>query len=243
MPSTRFAPALALGALLAAGCGDGPGIGPILGSRQFAPVRVVNATTGTTAVALFAQGQVQALGTAVGANGFGGTCVDVPVGRALTFRRDGQSTELAALPTPNLAAGQRYTLVLYESGSTLQTALLTDAALPTPAAGTNALRFFNATARPVDVYVTNVGAALPATPSVSGLAPGRETGGGSAFGAYSSDNVEVRVYDTGVRAGAPRFVVNVSAASLAFTRVFTVVLTEALTLGSVNASFLVAPCG
>lgn len=241
---------LALAAALAAiACGDDSsgitGIDP----QTFALVRVVNATLGNTSLQLFANGV--AIGVPVAASSAAGTCFEVPTNQTLTFRAEGTSTDLASLPPTGLAADRRYEIAVYGTpGSTLHgsptgvvATVLADSAQPAPATNFTGIRFFNGTRSAVDVYLALPEAPLPGQLVASSLAPGREVEGGTKFGIYSSALTEVRVFDPGVASGTPRFTSSVGASAFDPNRVWTFVLSEGIAFGSINASFLVAPCG
>ena len=233
--------AVASAASVAACSGDGPGYrDPILGGTARARLRVVNATTDIASVQLFSA--TTAVGNTVGNTNFGGECVDVAVDQPLTFRANGETATLATVASPNLSRDGSYTVILYGTGTPLRMAVVSDDALPSPGSANNGVRFFNATSAAGDVYVTAPDAALPTAPSVSALAVGQSTLGGTAFGIYPVASTLVRLYDVGVRTGTPRVTASVAAASLSDTRTWTLVLTESVGIGGTSLSFLVPPC-
>ncbi|MDF1504579.1 DUF4397 domain-containing protein [Roseisolibacter sp. H3M3-2] len=239
MPLRRPARLLALAALAGAvGCDEESTL-PALRSFATAAVRVVNLLPSAPTAGLFAGGT--ALGGAVGFGAAGGACLDVPVGEPLAFRAAGQATDLATTTT-TLDAGQRYTVVLYGTAAAPQVAVLSDAGAPSAAAGTNAIRVFNATATSGDVWVTAAGAALAGAPTVAALAPGQATTGDAEFGRYPTASTQVRLFDVGATAGAARATTTVAASALSAGRAGTVFLTDATLAGGTNASVVAAPC-
>jgi hypothetical protein len=237
MQLRNIAPACLIGAALLGACSSDKGTGPAV---QTATVRVVNVSSTNASVGLFAGNQ--ALGSNVNFGSGSATCVNAPVGQSLSFRAAGQTANLATIATPNLSANQRYTVVLHGAGANVQATVLNDAALPTPTAGNNALRFFNATGTAGDIWVTTPGGVLTGAASASNLAAGQATAGATAFGTFPTANTQVRLFNTGTTTGAPRVTTTVNTAGLSQTRVGTLFLTETATTGGTNASFTVAPC-
>jgi hypothetical protein len=225
---------LALGAAIATvGCDDDD---DFVSPTQTAQVRVVNLNPNASSVGLFADGA--AVGSSVAFGSAGTSCISVPIGRALTFRTAGQTTNLANIQSTGLTANQPYTIVLYGSGTTPQTAVLSDNGITAPAAGNAAIRFFNASGAAGDIYVTAPNATLPTTPNVGNLLGGQAS---TTFGTYRSENTQVRIYPTGTTT-TPAFSASIVSASLAGNRTGTVFLTNAVNTGGANASITVAPC-
>ncbi|MEJ7810810.1 MAG: hypothetical protein WKG32_10420 [Gemmatimonadaceae bacterium] len=206
---------MALGAMTAvAACGDDDD--PVQPPQQFAQVRVVNASS-TASVGLFANGTA-VTGSTVALAAGSATCVNVPIGRSLSFRAAGSSTELATIATP-LTANTPYTIVYYGNA---QTAVLSDAGFTDPTTGNNGLRFFNATGTAGDIFVTAPNGTL-GTASVPNLAAGTATPGASAFGTFPTASTQVRVFNVGTTTGTPR--VNFTLPALTGNRAATVFLT------------------
>ena len=136
---------LAASLILLGGC-DEDGTEPV----QTVPVRIVNASSGTTGTVDVMNGTTS-LATGLAFRATGTTCVNVPVGsRTLTFRSG--TTDVASV-TSNVAAGNKYTLVLSGTGTTRTATLLTDNATA-PTTGNAAVRFVNATGTAGDVHAT-----------------------------------------------------------------------------------------
>jgi hypothetical protein len=247
----RISLAAALAAASIAACGDADSDLPSItgvssgtevpgATTQTARVRVVNLFPGAPSAGLFAGNSAVGPGLSFGAAN--GSCVDVPVGRALSFRATGQTASLATIATPALAAGQQYTVVLFGSGQNAQAVVLNDNDLVVPAAGSNALRFFNATGTAADVWVTAPNGALTGAPGASGLAAGQATTGAGAFTSFPTTATQVRLFDVGSTTGTPRATTTVDASSLSANRLGTVFVTTSTLAGGGNASLVVAPC-
>lgn len=230
---------LALGALaLTAACDDDDPTSP---QTQVAHVRVVNLDPSSASAGLFANGT--SVGNNVTFGAAGTSCIDVPVGQPLSFRAAGSGTDIGANATPGFAANQNYTVVLYRSGGTAQSAVLSDANITAPTAGNNALRFFNATGTAGDVWVTTNGGDLTGNPSSGNLAAGSSTTGANMWTSYPTANTQIRLFNTGTTTGTPRVNTTFSSANLSAGRAGTAFLTESnLTGGTTNASVVAAPC-
>jgi hypothetical protein len=229
-------PILAIGSLALGACNDDTSTAPT--PTQTARVRVVNLNPTATSAGLFANGN--AVGGNVNFGSAATTCVDVPIGQSLSFRSAGSSTNLTTITTPNLTANNQYTVVLFGSGASAQSAVLNDNSITNPAAGNNAIRIFNGTGTAGDVWVTAPGGALTGTASAAGLGAGAGT---ASFGSFATGNSQVRLFNTGVTTGTPRVTTTINSANLSTNRVGTVFLTESnLAGGTTNASFNAAPC-
>ena len=240
MTTRPIAIATALAALcLTSACGDDDD-GPLgnIGTQQFATVRVVNLAPETASLALFA-----GTSSVVSDVGFGttGSCVQVPIGRSLSARATGSSTQLASISTPGLSRDARYTVIVHGSGTSTQMTLLSDADTPTPAVGSQAVRFFNATGSAIDIFVTEPDAALGPTPDVANLAAGQATTGASAFTTLPVNSTFVRAFDVGSTL-EPRVEFTINPGSLSSARTGTVVLSEETLIGGANATLVVTPC-
>jgi hypothetical protein len=239
MTLRRITPILALGALaLVAGCDDDNDDGGP--NQQTARVRVVNVAEGVPAAGLFAAGQ--ALGGSVNFGAANATCVEVPVGESLSFRAASSSNDLVTIATPGLTADGQHTIVLFGSTGDIQAAVLSDNGLTSPAAGSNSLRFFNATGADADVFVSATDVDLTGlTPSVSALAAGQATSGTTAFATFPTTDTQVRSFAVG-DITTPLITTDLSAGSLSAGRIGTVVLTDATVGGGANASVIAGPC-
>jgi hypothetical protein len=237
MKHRYFTPILAIGTLALGACNDDSSTAPNT-TPQTARVRVVNLYPTSTSAGLFANG------TAVGGNvNFGSaatTCVDVPVGRSISFRSAGSSTDLTTIASPNFTANNQYTVVLFGSGASAQSIVLNDNSITNPTAGNNAIRIFNGTGTAGDIWVTTPGGALTGTASAANLGAGAGT---ATFGSYATANSQVRLFNVGTTTGTPRVTTTINGTNLSTNRVGTVFLTESnLTGGTTNASVVAAPC-
>ena len=227
---------LALGATLAlVACDDDD---DIVSPQQTARVRVVNLNPNASSVGLFANGS--AIGSNVAFGTAGATCVDVPIGQALTFRTAGSTSNLTSVQTTSLTANQNYTIVLYGNNTTPQSAVLSDNGVTAPTAGNAAIRFFNASGTAGDIYVTSPNGTLPGTANAANLAAGQAT---TTFGSYPTANTQIRVFNAGSpTTGTPALNVSITPTALSTNRVGTVFLTNATTTGGTNATLTTAPC-
>jgi hypothetical protein len=226
---------LALGATLAlVACGDDDIVSP----QQTARVRIVNLNPNASSAGLFANGA--AVGTGVAFGSAGATCVNVPIGQALSFRTAGSTSNLTSVQTTGLTANQSYTIVLYGDATTPQAAVLSDNGITAPTAGNAAIRFFNASGAARDIYLTTPGGALPTTANAANLLAGQAT---TSFGSYPTANTQIRLFNAGSAAtGTPALTVNVTPTALSSSRIGTVFLTNATTTGGTNATLTTAPC-
>ena len=241
MKLTHLASLAALSIVLV-GCDDDdddlPGVEP----TQTALVRVVNASTSTPTADLFVGSQTTAAGTGVATGTAGASCFTVPAGsQTLSFRQGGGTSAIATATPFTFVAGQRYTVILTGSGTAAgarNAVVLSDNAVTAPAAGQNAVRFFNATSAGTDVYVTAPGAAVGSA-SQSGLASGTATTGGTGgFTSYPVGSTLVRTFAAGgATSGTPT--VNFTIPALAGNRIATVVLTGG---AAGSQAFVVTPC-
>lgn len=232
----RIAVALTALALAAACSSNDKGTNP---TTQTAHVRVVNLLSSAANAGLFANGAQ--VGSNVAFGSAGSTCVDVPVGRALSFRSSGSSTDLTTAASTALTANQNYTVVLYGTSTSPHMAVLSDAGITAPSAGNNAIRVFNATATAGDVWITAPSAAMTGSPSVGNVTPG---GTLTTFQSYPIANTQIRLFNTGTTSGTPRVNTSFTSSNLSASRVGNAFLTESnLTGGSTNASVVAAPCG
>jgi hypothetical protein len=221
---------------LAAACGNDNSTNP---TTQTARVRVVNLDQSSPTAGLYANGSL--VGNAVGFGAAGSSCIDVPVGRAISFRSAGSATDLGANATPGLVAGQNYTIALYHSGANAQMVILSDTGISTPATGTNGLRLFNATSTAGDIYVTSPGGTISGTPF--NLSAGTASSGAFRFMSFPTGNTQIRMFNVGTTTGTPRVNTTFTSGNLSAARVGNAFLTESnLTGTSTNASVVAAPC-
>jgi hypothetical protein len=202
-----------------------------------ARVQFINAAAGTatTDVMLGTETLASSIGFQTGSS----TCVEVAAGsHVLNFTSAGNI--LATTQSFSFEAGQQYTVVLGGIGATRTTLIVPDA-FTTPSAGSNALRFINASSTAGDVYVTAPAAAL-GTAAVAALGANTATGGSSGLNAYMpfpTTNTQVRFFNTGTTTGTPR--ADITLANLPSSRVTTVVFTNAATVGG-SAVLQINPC-
>jgi hypothetical protein len=233
--------ALAATSIVLVGCDDDDDDG-LTTVQPTALVRVVNASSTTSTADVFVGTQSTALGTGIAAGSASTNCLAVPAGtQSLNFRQGGGTTNVATGTPFNFVSGQRYTAILTGTGTgtdTRQVVVLTDQDVTAPAAGQNAIRFFNATGTTGNIYVTAPGATL-GTANQTGLTSGTATTGGTGgFSTFPTGSTQVRVFPTGAATtGTPT--VNFTIPTLTGNRVATVVLTG----GAAGAqAFVVTPC-
>jgi len=208
---------------------------------QTARVRVVNLDPSSANAGVYSNGSL--VGSNVGFGASAASCIDVPVGQSLSFRAAGGTTDLTTNASPGFAAGQNYTVVLYRSGGTAQSAILSDANITAPTTDNNGIRFFNATGTAGDVYVTAANGTISGTPSSANLAAGTATTGASAFGNFPTANTQIRMFNVGTSTGTPRVNTSFTSGNLSAARTGTAFLTESNMTGtSTNASVVSAPC-
>lgn len=220
-------------------CGDNDGTGP---NTRTANVRVVNASSSTAAADVFVGNQASAVASNIPTGTVSANCVDVPAGsQTLDFRQTGTTSTIASTPATTFAAGQNYTALLTGSGTAAGTrtaVVLTDDAVPAPASGQNAIRFFNATGTTGNIHVTAPGAATGAASQTGLTSNAATTGGLGGFSTYATTSTQVRMFATGApTTGTP--LVNFTLPALSGNRIATVVLTGAAT--GLQA-IVVAPC-
>lgn len=210
---------------LLAGCGGGGG------SSNNAQVRLVNATLTHPSIDLLANA-----GVASAANPFDqvGTYASVSTGSVPLQVSDTGTAAGLASTTPTLASGQHYVVIAYESGSTVQTALLSeDNTLP--GTGLAQLRVFDSAkdAGAVDVYVTatttDLATASPTFSTVSSAQP-------TTFLTFNPGTYRLRVTGAGnkadLRIDIPSFV-------LASQQLATAILTPTSGGALLNGSVLI----
>jgi len=139
--------ALAGATLLLAGCGGGGG------SSGTASVRLVDATPTHASLTMLVNG---AAGVAATATDSASAYIGVGAGGPTLQVNDGATGTALATLVPTLGQGAHYAILAYDAGGSVRTAVIGEDAV-TPAAGTVALRVFDAAtdAGALDVYVTD----------------------------------------------------------------------------------------
>ncbi len=208
---------------------------PIVPQVQLSRVRIVNAAPGVGNVEVRTGSTPLVQNLNYGA--FTQSCIQLPadIPHTLSFRSGGAEV---ATTTFTPVANEEYTAFLTASGATRRAFVLSDQT--TAVAGTNGLRFVNASSGPGDVYVTVPGG--EPTPAMRSY-PGVEVAatGTAEIGYVTTDTTrtQVRFYNVGVATGTPRAEFRLS--GLPASRLATVVLTDVVTAGP-SASFVVFPC-
>ena len=204
---------------------------------QVARVRIVNAAPGVGGVEVVRVGVAAPLAQNLNYGAFTQACVQLPadVEHTLSFRQGGTEIASATL-TP--AANAKYSVFLTAAGTTRRAVVLDDA--HSAVAGSNAVRFINASSGPGDVYVTTPNGELTSAMRVRGnigvTAMGNEQ---PPFMATDTLRTQVRLYDVDVTTGAPRADIRLS--GLPASRLVSVVLADPAAAGP-SASFLTYPC-
>ncbi len=192
MKHLRWWPALGsvvlMGAVLA-GCG-GSG-----GSSGDASLRLINATRTHASLDLYQSSTLAMSATQVDTiSGYADVAVGSPT---LQLNDAGGSTALLTTAT-TITSGQHYTLLAYESGGSLKTAVLTED-FSAPASGTGQLRIYDAAidTGAIDVYITEPATDLAtvSTPTVPFAA--QSYAQSSNMLAYASGTYRVRVTASG----------------------------------------------
>ena len=164
------------------------------------------------------------------------TCVTVPRGeQALIFSSGDTELRIAAA---TFEANESYTAILVGSGATIRGVVLPDTV--TAAAGSNALRFINATSAAGDVYVTPPGGAVSAGFLAAGnLGVLATSNARPDYIHRSTEHTQVRLFDPETTTGTPR--ADIALTGLPTSRLMTVVFTDAGSPAGPTA-FMVAPC-
>jgi hypothetical protein len=187
---------------LLAACGGDDDPAPPAPATPTANLRAIHASADTPGVDVFINGTRALAGVTFGqASGFNA----VPAAATrVQVSLAGQPASAAAIDVnPTLAAGRDYTAIAIGSGSTGATrlqAVLIDDAGTAPAAGQAKLRVVHgAPAVPnVDIFVTAPNDALPATPTIAGLAfAGQAPAAGTAALTVPAGQYRIRARVTG----------------------------------------------
>lgn len=133
------------------------------------------------------------MGSALNFQSASSACQLVSPGSSLGFAENG--TSLTTTSATTLAAGQRYTVILYGTGTTRQMMVLPEV-FPTITAGNYGLRIVNATSQAGNIYVTTPTGAATGTATTT-LTSGAATGGTTGTNGFMSTptaNTRIRFY-------------------------------------------------
>jgi len=211
------------------GCGGGGS-----DSSSNASLRVANATLTHASLDLLVNGTSASTATATDTVGNYAT----PGSGSVTLQlNDNRGATALSTTVPTLTGGNHYTMVAYESGGAVKTAILNEDN-PTPATGTAQLRVYNAAldAGKIDVYITapTVDLATVSTPTVTFATT--TANASSALLTYSPGTYRVRITKAGdksdLRADIPSVVVTSQ-------QIATVILTPAAGGALINGSTLI----
>ncbi len=231
MKNFRWWPAIGLVAAVVslAGCGGG---GDDKSSN--ASMRVVNATLTHPSLDLLINGTSSVAATAI-------DTVSTPAspssGSVTLQLNDAGVTTALTTSVPTLTGGNHYTLVAYESGGAVKTAILNeDNAVPV--AGSSQIRVYNAAldAGKIDVYITAPAVDLATVSTPTATFTSTTANSSSALLTYSPGTYRVRITAAGnksdLRADIPSVVV-------ASQQIATVVLTPAAGGALINGATLI----
>lgn len=172
----------------------------------FATIQVINAAVPTVdTVGVYVDDeQLPRTWTRARVAPVGGACAAIPEGpHTLHIKPLRGGADLASVQH-TFAAGQRYTVVFHGPQTARTATVLTDTFTP-PAAGSNLVRFINATATAGDVYATAPNATLTGvSPTVPNLAP---IGGATAdlpWTTIPTTSTQIRLFNVGTTSGTPR---------------------------------------
>jgi hypothetical protein len=223
---------LALAALaFATACND-DGLSP----GEAAIIQFVNASATSTG-AVTGTAASGAVGGNVAFQSGSSTCQLVSPGSTIGFAENGTSVGSSSVIT---TAGQRYTAVLYGSGTT-RGVLVVPEVSGTIAAGNYGLRIINATSQTGNIYVTTPTGAASGT-ATSTLTAGTSTGGSTGTNGFlgtPTANTRVRFFG-GASTSVPLADFTVPTANATAGLSSTLIFTNAVG-GGVQA-FLVTPC-
>ncbi|HYX83075.1 MAG TPA: DUF4397 domain-containing protein, partial [Gemmatimonadales bacterium] len=207
-----------------------------------ANVRVINASSNTTALNATAGSQSLSSGLNFQNTNAVASCAKVNAGsQTINFTSGSSSTNIGSV-TYNFQAGQNYTVVFYGSNN----AVVYPETFTAPGTGNMALRFINATATAGDIFLTTPTGTISGSPTISNLAAGQVSGfnsstapGGTFVNTYPVANTRVRLFNVGVTTGTPR--ADFTIGTMGTNRVGTVVLTTSSGTGGATG-FLVNSC-
>lgn len=230
MKNFRWWPAIGLAAAVVAlaGCGGGGN-----DSSSNASLRVVNATLTHPSLDLLINGTSAVAATALDTVS---TSASPGSGSVTLQLNDAGVTTALTTSVPTLTGGNHYTLVAYESGGAVKTAILNeDNALP--ASGSSQIRVYNAAldAGKIDVYITTPTVDLATVSTPTATFTSTTANSSSALLTYSPGTYRVRITKAGdksdLRADIPSVVV-------ASQQIATVVLTPAAGGALINGATL-----
>lgn len=207
---------LAAAGIVLSGCGGSNS------SSDTASLRLVNATLTHTSLDLLVNSGAAATGVAADT----ASAYVAPSSGSNTLQiNDTTSSTALATTVPTLTAGNYYTLLAYESGGAVKTAVLSES-LTTPTSSTAQIRIYNAglDAGKLDVYITDPSTALssavsPATNFITGTVPAA-----SGQLVYSPGTYRVRVTGYGKQSDLR---LDIPSVTLTNQQIATIVLTPA----------------
>ena len=230
---------IAAGAAVAlAACNKSSGDESPNSGANLASVRIVNASSSNASVNAANGSSSLASNLAFQNMGAATTCATVPAGsRSISFTTPG-GTSLATT-TSTFAAGQNYTVVLYDSAGMSRAITFPDVVTP-PASGHMGVRFINATATAGDIYATAPGATVSGTPAAANVAALSGTFA-PTWTTVPSANTSFSMYNAGANVGASTPVGTYNLSAVPTNGVSTVIFTPAATTGGPTA-FSVNTC-
>ena len=230
MKNFRWWPAIGLavvGAVLS-GCG-----GKSDSSSGNASLRLANATLTHASLDLLVNASAAASATTAD----NVSAYASPAAGSVTLQiNDAGATTALATTVPTLTGGNHYTLLAYESGGAVKTAVLNED-FATPTAGTAQLRIYDAAldAGKLDVYITDPAADLASVSSPTATFTTTTANSATALLTYSPGTYRVRVTGAGNKSDLRA---DIPAVTVASQQIATVVLTPAAGGVLVNGSTL-----
>ena len=232
MKNFRWWPAIGVVAAVAAlaGCGGGGS-----DSSSNASLRIANATLTHASLDLLVNGVSVSAATAT--TDTVGTYASPSSGSVTLQLNDSGAATALTTTVPTLTGGNHYTLVAYESGGAVKTAILNEDNV-LPAAGTAQLRVYNAAldAGRIDVYITAPTVDLTTVSSPTATFATTTANASTALLTYSPGTYRVRITAAGNKADLRADIPSVVVAS---QQIATVVLTPAAGGALINGSTLV----
>lgn len=223
--------------VVAVACNSDQPLPVVVDEPDPARVRIVHAAPGVGGVEVMREGVSTPIVPYLNYGAFTQSCIQLPpdVSHTLIFRQG--VTEIASV-TLTPAENAKYSVFLTAAGTTRRAVVLDDA--HTAVAGSNAVRFINASSGPGDVYVTapngEITAGVRVFRNIGVTAMGNAE---PAFMATDTLRTQVRLYDVDVMTGDPRADLRLS--GLPASRLVSVVLADPAAAGP-SASFLTYPC-
>lgn len=216
-------------------------------NNSTANVRIINASSTTTGLNAMAGTTSLGSGLSFQNQNMQASCATVPAGsQSINFTSGSSTSSIGSISNYNFQAGKSYTVVYYGNNN----AVVYPETFTAPTSGNYAARFINATASPVDIYVTAPGATLSgtSTAAVSGLAAGSVSGfnsttaTGGTFTSYPTGSNFVRAFSAGANPGTATATGTFTIGNMSNTGAQTIVLTPA-NAGNGNATaFQVNSC-